>query len=172
MPHIHFITGEQGTGKSTLMNQIMLRAREKGITCSGFIAKGFWRDASRSGFDLMLVNSGIMLPFCRDEYQEGWIKLRRFYFSPKALEKGKEAMAMAMELDADLWLIDEIGPIDLAGDLWHDTFSLLLKTTANPVLVSVRPALTTEVAACFGVSNYTIHQVADTCADQVLEQCF
>lgn len=165
MPEVHIIAGEQGSGKSTLMKQLLHSARSAGILCGGFIAIGFWRGDTRSGFDLMLVSSGRVLPFCRDQQQEGWIPLRRFFFSPETLATGIEEISVAMDQPTGLWLIDEIGPIDLEGKLWHDTFRKLLQATNAPVIVTIRPAMVNNVISHFGISNYHIHLVDKSVLD-------
>ncbi|MDD2965681.1 MAG: nucleoside-triphosphatase [Bacteroidales bacterium] len=169
---IHFIAGEQGSGKSSLMYKIFDEALSRGITCGGFIAKGFWRQDSRSGFDLHLLASGRVLPFCRDEEMPGWIKLRRFYFSATTLAAGKEEMTKSLNNPPDLWLIDEIGPIDLSGELWHDTFRTLVASEPCKLVVSVRPALVEEVTHFFNIKNKNVHLLAETTATEILATVF
>jgi len=168
MPKVHIIAGEQGSGKSTLLKHLLQRALSMKILCGGFIAIGSWRGDTRSGFDLLLIHSGRIMPFCRDRQQEGWMPFRRFFFSPDTLAAGITEMNQTMTQPKGLWIIDEIGPIDLEGNLWHDTFHELLQTTEAPVVVTIRPALINDVIKHFGISNYRIHPIDKNITDIIL----
>jgi len=149
------IAGEQGSGKSSLMTSLWQEAVRQGIVCGGFLAPGFWNQNQRSGFDLQLVHSGRVLPFCRDAEVDGWVQLRRFFFSPGAVRQGAEEVRALFSQPVGLWLVDEIGPIELQGGLWHDLFDELLQKAAAPVVVSMRPALVDQICDHFSIWQWS-----------------
>ncbi len=165
---IHIIAGDQGSGKSTLMVQLLQEARLQQLRCGGFLAKGYWHCNKRSGFDLQLIDSGRVFPFCRDKQLPGWQPLRRFFFSQDALQAGIIEMTSIREHKIDLWLIDEIGPIELKGGLWHDLFADLVKNHEAPMVVSMRPDLAEEICRYFEIKDYLIHPVGETSASKLL----
>lgn len=152
---ISVVAGEQGSGKSSLMGALWQEAVSAGIVCGGFLAPGYWNENQRSGFDLQLVHSGQLLPFCRDVATPGWMPLRRFHFSTQALQQGEAEIRQLFSEPVGLWLIDEIGPIELQGGLWHDVFLELLTGTDAPVVVSMRPALVDDICHHFNIRQWT-----------------
>lgn len=158
---VTLVAGEQGSGKSLLMAELWQEAVRCGIMCGGFLAPGYWNENQRSGFDLKLVHSGLLLPFCRDADVPGWMPLRRFFFSPEALHQGEAEIRSLFNKPVGLWLIDEIGPIELQGGLWHDVFSELIRTTTAPVVVSMRPSLVDDICHYFNISKWNQVNPAD-----------
>ncbi|PKP17676.1 MAG: hypothetical protein CVU06_12895 [Bacteroidetes bacterium HGW-Bacteroidetes-22] len=167
---VYVVAGEQGSGKSTLMMQLLQEARGHGLRCGGFLARGYWNNNKRTGFDLQLIDSGHLLPFCRDNQLPGWEPLRRFFFSPEALQAGIREMKAMRNQEIDLWLIDEIGPIELKGALWHDFFFDLIRNHRVPVVVSMRPALIEEICNYFEIDKYVVHSVGELTATEILSE--
>lgn len=167
---VHIIAGDQGSGKSTLMMHLLWEARLLQLRCGGFLALGYWHNNKRSGFDLQLIDSGRVLPFCRDNQLPGWEPLRRFFFSRDALQAGIGELTSLRDRNIDLWLIDEIGPIELKGGLWHGVFSHLVKNHKVPLVVSMRPALIEEICRYFEINDYAVHLVGETTASVLLSE--
>ena len=103
------ITGDQGEGKTTRLEQVIYQLKQKKCKLSGFIAPGRWVDDKRTGFDIVDINLGRRQLLCQDEYDEKYNKIGRFYFNPEAIKFGEQLLQFNKIHESEIVIIDEIG---------------------------------------------------------------
>ncbi|MBN1954960.1 MAG: hypothetical protein JW900_07900 [Anaerolineae bacterium] len=134
---IVILSGERGVGKTTVCRKTIARARDAGLTCGGILtvrAESGARIAVdvRSGAERRLTTSA------------AGVRQGRYTFDPAVLAWGSRLLAQA--LPCDLFVVDEIGPLEIRrGEGWRNALDLLHGERFRLALAVVRPALVTDV---------------------------
>jgi nucleoside-triphosphatase THEP1 len=137
------ITGERGAGKTTLAAAVVELLRATDVRVGGVLAPGTYRDGRRYSFDVVAVATGERRPLsCRDP-KDGWVEERCFWADPEALALGNAALCAD---DADVVVVDEVGPWELAGSGWAARLGALVRAPAALLLV-VRHACLFDVVS-------------------------
>lgn len=135
MERVLLITGDPGTGKTTMIARIIYRVKSEGFTVGGIITKEVRKDGERTGFEILDLSSlkkGILASIT----QKHGPKVGRYKVNLKDLaEIGAKAIEHALS-NSDLVICDEIGPMELFSPELRRVFKQLL-TTSKPILGSV-----------------------------------
>ncbi len=152
------ITGNKGDGKTTKIKKIidLLRAANVGVV--GFVAVGEWQNGERSKYTLVDILTGKMNVICTNAATEGYQKHGRFYFNPNTIEFGENVLA-SIPTKKNVVVIDEIGPFELNGEVWHNSLQRLIKNTNHVLLISVRNKLIDEVINKYKLKNMLVFDV-------------
>ena len=146
------ITGEQGSGKTTQLLNLVSGLKKLGLKPGGFIAEGFWEQNKRSHFDLVDVKTGNRILFCSKNMQPDWDKAGPFFINPAAVAFGEKLLNPSIVVQDDFIAIDEIGPFELAGKGWTKAITNLLKALpAKQMIWVVRYSLLHNVGEYFGI---------------------
>lgn len=162
MPKTYIIAGEQGEGKTTKLIDVVEKLKQKGCTIKGFFAEGYWSGNQRSGFDLVDIESGYSMEFCRGEPGKNYLQIGRFYFNPEAINYGENLLTGQKDRKTDLWVIDEIGPFELQGKLWANALTGLVRDSKNNLLITIRTTYIEEIIAKFNLTGAFICNVNDS----------
>jgi len=166
---IIIITGEQGSGKTTFLQEMIFGLANNDIQIAGIFAEGFWKNYERNHFELNDLKSKNSILYCQREPKEGWEKLRHFYINPDGQKFGEAALDPEYVKSADIVVIDEIGPFELKGKGWAKAIeSLLRKLPEKPMIWVVRKSLLNEVASHFKIQPLKIYHVEEICAENVV----
>ncbi len=166
--NIIIITGKQGSGKTTFLQEMIFGLTRKGIQIAGILAEGFWKNYERDHFELIDLKSKNSILFCSREPKEGWEKLNRFYINPDGQKFGEAALDPDYLKNADIVVIDEIGPFELEGKGWAKAIeSVLMKLPEVNMIWVVRDNLLSEVARYFKIKPLKIFNVEEVCAENV-----
>jgi nucleoside-triphosphatase THEP1 len=157
---IYAVTGAQGSGKTTFLNNVIAELTREKVHIGGFIAEGIWKADKRHGFNLISIQDGISMPLCLKEPVEGYMKLGHFYFNLAAIQFGNEIIKRDKK-HAEIIIIDEIGIFELEEKLWYEAFDQLLKMTSMPVLISVREKIVQQVIEKFNLKRVKVVQADD-----------
>lgn len=133
------MTGPRGVGKSTLCLRTVAQAREMGHSCAGLLTlreDGEQRAVVdvRTGLRRRLTLPG-----------PPGVPVGRFFFDPEVLAWGAEALAKSTP--CDLLVVDELGPLELAGGGWAVGLDVLRSGDFRLGLAVVRPELLAEFQA-------------------------
>jgi len=154
------ITGEKGEGKTTkLLNIIDLLNKEK-VSAIGFTAKAELEDGERNKYTLVDINSSNTITMCSAKPNENYNKYGRFYFNPSAINFGNKLLSDNMNKESII-VMDEIGPFEIDNKLWHKSLQLILNTTQNTLLLSVRKKLINNIIDKYKLENVFIYSVND-----------
>jgi nucleoside-triphosphatase THEP1 len=145
---VMLLTGDSGEGKSTLVGEAVTYLRQEGVIVGGVLAPGYWKDEQRLGFDVVDLMDGRKAPLCHKVPKEAdGDEGTSFGFFPDGLRLGREALSTARlrEGDADLVIVDEVGPLELSGDGWSSALDSLTDEWSGPMLWVVRRELVQDV---------------------------
>lgn len=169
MQGLFIITGEQGSGKTSLLREISNALAQNGISSGGILAHGKWENNRRSGFDLEFIPDGKTVTLCESAPREGWIRFRRFWFNPLAFDIGKQWLAGTIAKKPGVLILDEIGPAELENGGWAAILpALFAETNHRLVIVTVRASLTEAVAERWNLAPAGIFE-AGTALNTVMD---
>ncbi len=135
------ITGPRGVGKTTLCLRTVALAREARYSCAGLLTLREDDDQRvvvdvRTGDRRSLTAAG-----------PGGVPVGRYVFDPGALAWGAEVLTRSTP--CDLLVVDELGPLEMAGGGWAAGMDVLRAGRFRLGLVVVRPELVTRVLEQF-----------------------
>lgn len=154
------ITGETGSGKTTLLTQVVAALRARGVHLGGFVAPGSWRDGRRWGFEVVDLGSGRREPLAAREGPPDWLPAGGFRVNPAGLEVGRAALRAAREGGAQVVVVDEVGPWELAGHGWAAELDALAAAPPPLLLLVVRRASLEAVLARWRLVALAVYPVA------------
>lgn len=137
---IVILTGESGSGKTTICTQIAALARARGLKVAGVLTPPRLAGGCRVGLDVEDIRTGECRPLAErvsvtdGPATEGW------HFHIDGLAWG--TMVLRDATPCDVLVIDELGPLELVqGQGWAMSLDLLRASRFRLALVVVRPAL-------------------------------
>lgn len=155
---IYIVAGAVQQGKTTFIQNVVAGLRANYIGVAGFLSLGEFTNGMRSGFKLMQISSGKQIKFCKDVPVDGWLKFRKFYFNPDGFCAGHSWIKEGIESETSVLVIDELGPMELDGNGWFSTVSLLHSYAGVSVFV-VRRVLVDALLELFQWKNVKIVDV-------------
>lgn len=160
LTQVYIITGAQGEGKSTRCTEIIRKLKSNGESVGGIIAPGFWENNARYRFDLMDVKTEQRMPFAQREAKAGWKKIKTFYFNPEAIKKG-EAILHAAVQENEWIVLDELGKLDLHGEVWGPVFTDLIHKHHKKWIISIRDLFVNEAIVHWNLPNVKTLRLSD-----------
>ena len=128
-----FLTGPPSTGKSTLVEKLVILASGKGLRIEGFFTPEVRERGRRVGFDLQVIN-GPRVPLARrTPLGDPSLKFAGYFLNPRA----SEVFRSHLPLDAPeegLLVLDEIGPMELYVPGGREYFHEVLGKAKGPLL--------------------------------------
>jgi nucleoside-triphosphatase len=129
---VWLVTGDPGSGKTTLISRILFAVRSEGFTAGGVITKEIREKGERTGFkiiDIVSTKSGTLA----STNQPYGPRVGKYKVNLKDLgEIGSKALESALE-SSDLIVCDEMGPMEL--------FSPEFRRAVQKIIASSRPVL-------------------------------
>jgi nucleoside-triphosphatase len=103
------------------------------------------------------ISSGLEFAMEADD-KEDFLEIGRFRFSKKGFEKAAGILIEAINKPG--WLIiDEIGPLELRGEGFHDTLQTVLSRRRDDIILVVREGLTEQVMDHFAFKAKVISNI-------------
>jgi len=135
--------GKKHSGKTTTAQELAEKLKAAGFTAAGFLAPSIYNGNGLQGFEIvdLQTNSRAHLAVLKEGGQKGC----SFDFLKVGLELGKKALEPEKVKNADLVIVDEFGPLELAGQGWRESVDSLIKQTNVSVLFIVREELAEPV---------------------------
>jgi len=136
---LFILTGPIHSGKTSLLKNVATGLYNQGISVDGFLCISIWEHDLVSGYDLQFIKTAQKVPFIRRTGERDWDRIGPFFFIPQTLQKAHEIILQGKE--ADILLVDEVGPLELQGKgLWPALQQILSHRQVNILLV-VRSAM-------------------------------
>lgn len=154
------VTGETGSGKTTLAAAVVEALAARGVRVGGFVAPGSWRDGRRWAFDLIDVAGGRREPLCGREGPPGWAGEGGFRVNPAGVELGRAALQAARLAGAQVVVVDEVGPWELAGRGWAGELDALTAAPPPLLLLVVRRRCVDQVVRRWRLAALAVYDVA------------
>jgi nucleoside-triphosphatase THEP1 len=156
------VTGGTGSGKTTLVLALVERLRAGGLRVAGIVAPGMLQQSRRSGFDIVDLRTGERRPLSREANVEGsHARWSRFAFLPEGLALGSEALGDSA-LDADVIVVDEVGPFELSGGGWAAALDALAARYDGVMLIVVRRSVVEAVRSRWGADRALVFDASST----------
>jgi nucleoside-triphosphatase THEP1 len=135
MARLVVLVGPRGCGKTTVCTRLADAARARGLRVAGLVSPGTKEDPSgRCARRVLDLATGEARPLGRREPVQG----RTWQLDEESLAWGARAAA-AHAPGADVFVVDEVGPLELAeGRGWSACVDLLANVPAALVVASVR----------------------------------
>ncbi|MBK7175510.1 MAG: hypothetical protein IPH84_20355 [Bacteroidales bacterium] len=144
------ISGDRQQGKTTYVSELVNRLKNKQVKMIGFLATGVHEGDQRIGFDLLDIASAETVPLCRLEKKGDQQNYHRYRFFDEALLKGKEILNSD---DAQLVVIDEVGPYELQNEGWATSIQNICQKQRSIQIWTVRKHLIERIAATWPVGE-------------------
>ncbi|MFZ7112346.1 MAG: ATP-binding cassette domain-containing protein [Desulfatiglandales bacterium] len=125
-PRIVIVSGAKHSGKSTLVGHFVESAVGHGYRVSGILAKGYWKDGLREGFDIVDLSDGSSVPLARRRRYEDPHEVTVFDFNREGIEAGVRALSPERCKRADIVILDEVGKLEALGRGWAPRIGPLL----------------------------------------------
>jgi nucleoside-triphosphatase len=87
--------------------------RNRSFKIDGYLSESIWKNGECMGYKLFDLRDHREHPFISTKGGKGWEKIGPYFFLPKSLTKAKKIIRRAAS--ADLSVVDEVGPLELAG---------------------------------------------------------
>ena len=134
---IFILTGEVNSGKTTLLKKLVGELEKRNLRVEGFLSEAIWRNDEKIGYNFLDLRSRASVPFIRRSGQKDWERIGPYFFIPESLVRVKGLILSSQE--ADVVVIDEVGPLELSGrGIWPALSEGLFQRGQSFLLVARR----------------------------------
>ncbi|MCF8378506.1 MAG: hypothetical protein K9H49_02950 [Bacteroidales bacterium] len=167
--HTFIITGDVEGGKSLFLKDLseFLILFEKSLC--GFISRGQFNSEGQKDFILKDIASDTEIHLASRNEIPSYLHFGNFYFNPVALETGNHIIQTAITSGAKILIIDEIGPLELAEEIWYNSFCKALANYNGILIFSTRQRLINAVVDKFHIKEAYIENIERTSARKIGE---
>ena len=136
---IWLVTGDPGSGKTTMISKILFAVRSEGFTVGGIMTKEVREKGERTGFEIVDVSS-MKKGSLASKNQPYGPRVAKYRVNLKNLaEIGSTALENALE-SSDLIVCDEMGPLELFSPEFRRSVQKII-SSSKPVLGSIHKRL-------------------------------
>lgn len=144
---VFILSGGQGSGKTTTLEQVVRRLRAANRPPCGFLSPVVRNGDDRIGYDLRLLSNGTSTPLARREADGGTAQAGPFTFFEDAIRSGRAELGRAQPRPGSLVIVDEVGPLEMQGQGWTPALLPLILARTAPLIMVVRSSLVNEVCS-------------------------
>jgi len=167
--NVVIITGEIGSGKTSLLKAISLRLKESGIKTGGILAPAIFENSEKKGYNLIDLTTNKTIALSQTEPNKGMAQVGKYYFKPDAIVFGRKALSVEQNLENEIVIIDEIGAWELQGQGWGASLNELIINSNTPLILSVRKKFLDMVIESWMLQNPLLIDAKDASVDEVLK---
>ncbi len=154
MPRVYLVNGNRETGKTTFLDRLQEELKVLGMQVGGFLARGVHINDQRMGYDLELIADKQVAAFCRIGGQADWERIGRYSIDPEGIVLGGDAFSQAEQKATDVFIIDEVGPLEMQDKGWSNGIGQLSADNSIIQVWSVRDSLVKKVPRKWPLMNY------------------
>lgn len=169
---VAIVTGTTGSGKTTLVEQVVEQLRRASVRVGGILAPGYLHENRRTGFDLVDLATGERATLARErlDVPGPHVRWSRFAFDEGGLALGRRALGETSQ-SAQVIVVDEVGPMELSGGGWAEALDRLAADSRAVLLLVVRESVLEAVVARWGSEHTGIFEVPGTPPEAVARFC-
>ena len=157
--------GPKHSGKTTSAARLVQAAGEHGFAVAGLLAYSRYRHGQLFGFDACDLRTGARAPLAKRGIHGG--QIGPFHFLEEGVTLGRAALGRAATDGADLVIVDEFGPLELASQGWRGAVDSLVSAGQGRLLLVVREALADTVQQLY--ADVSCRQLTATGPESVPE---
>jgi nucleoside-triphosphatase THEP1 len=134
------LTGPVHSGKTTFLRGLLPDLEASGVSVCGYLSITVMKEGEIVGYDLFDIKERQLTPFLRTYGEDGWQKVGSYFFLPRGLEAATSAILGSKR--GELLIVDEVGPMEIAGrGVWPALSQALSRFSSNCLLVVRKPLL-------------------------------
>ncbi|MFA5972437.1 MAG: nucleoside-triphosphatase [Lentimicrobiaceae bacterium] len=164
--NVIIITGEIGSGKTSLISGISVRLKESGILAGGIIAPAVFEGDQKTGYKIIDISNYIEMQLSQINEIDGMARVGKYFFFPEAIEFGRDALTVANNQHLKILLIDEIGAWELQGQGWAGSLNELIINCNMPLIITVRKSFLDLVIENWMFQKPLVIEAKDITADK------
>jgi len=168
--NVIIITGEIGSGKTTLIYGIATQLKENGIKAGGIIAPAVYENGIKKGYNLIDLSTERKMQLSQTDVIEGVARVGKYFFSPEAIAIGRDALSVARNMDSQIVLIDEIGAWELQGQGWATSLNELIIQCDMPLIITVRKSFLELVIENWMFQNPLVIEAKNNSQEEVMSK--
>ncbi len=151
--NIFILSGKRNSGKSTILQGVINGLQEKGFRIAGIRAPAIMQHGRKTGFYIHDIKTDKKALLCERRSESVPSTPQSFEFHENGLKLGRQALSPQAINDADLIIIDEVGPLELKGECWAEAIEQIFNTSEKPLLWVIRKGLVDKVCMHYGIMN-------------------
>lgn len=142
-PFVGLVTGQIGVGKTTVCRQVVQVARARGCRVGGFLTPAIHdQEGHKVGIALLDLSTGEQRPLGHLDQGQPGLRVGKYKFDPQVLRWGCKLLERAAEGGYQLFVVDEVGPLEVErGQGFVRALTLLEQGVLPCMLVVVRESL-------------------------------
>jgi nucleoside-triphosphatase THEP1 len=150
---VFIVSGPVGSGKTSLLREVIERLEQTGHSVGGFIQPAFLDEKGRrNGYNLELLPESVTIELAR-ESKDG---ISRWIFEESAFQRARTHLEA--QYGADVFLVDEIGRVERTGGGHWPVLARCLPARGGIWVLVVRQGMERNVLARLGYAQaVTIH---------------
>jgi nucleoside-triphosphatase THEP1 len=165
--NVVIITGEIGSGKTSLTTALAARFKEYGIKTGGIIAPAIFENGEKKGYNLIDLATNKIMPLSQTQPNKDMAQVGRYFFRQEAISFGREALSVGQNIDKQIVIIDEIGAWELQGQGWGLSLNDLIINSDIPLVLTVRKKFLEMVVESWMLQNPLVIDAKDASVDEV-----
>jgi nucleoside-triphosphatase THEP1 len=165
--NVIIITGEIGSGKTTLISGISSRLKESGFKTGGIIAPSVYVQENKTGYTIIDIATGKKMRLSQLTEIEGEPRVGKYFFISKAIDFGRNALSVERNLESQIVLIDEIGAWELQGQGWASSLNELIINCEMPLIITVRKSFLELVVENWMLQSPMVIEAKDAASEEV-----
>jgi len=180
MKRLLFLTGQPGVGKTSVLLRVVDALKAKGYNVRGMITREIREQGTRVGFEIIDLYTG----------QKGWLAHIRQPSGPQVSKYrvnlddlkniGVNAILNAIR-NADVIVVDEIGPMELFSQVFRDTILQVVESTKpllgtihfraqNPLINTIKARNDVEILEVTDENRQKLHNLIITRILKILQK--
>ncbi len=167
---VFVLAGDTGSGKTTRAHEAVEQLRARGLRVGGILAPGRLASGRRTGFDIINLATGETANLARESAGSAGphAQWSRFAFSQEGLALGLKALGPDAS-GADVVLVDEVGPFELAGGGWSRALDDLARGYRGPVVLVVRSSIVDAVIRRWGTADSIAWEASTSTTGEIVD---
>ena len=167
--NVVIITGEIGSGKTSLTTALAARFKEYGIKTGGIIAPAIFENGEKKGYNLIDLSTNKIMPLSQTEANKDMAQVGRYFFRQEAIVFGRDALSVGQNIDKQIVIIDEIGAWELQGQGWGLSLNDLIINSDIPLILTVRKKFLEMVIESWMLQNPLVIDAKDASVHEVFK---
>ena len=145
------ISGEKGSGKSSLLNEMLNELNKKAVSFCGFIMKYRYINNKHIGYAIEHIPDKNEYVLAGDDVEDVCAIIGPYAFSAKCIDDTKKFVISEFD-KSDIIIIDEYGPWEAMGGGWYDIFKDS-REKLKPVIIVIRSQMIEDFLSFWNIKG-------------------